>query len=49
VEIQSLIELAEQRRAGPVSLLVGSERLFIDRAVAALKRASVGDGDRWNE
>ncbi|MEY4580597.1 MAG: hypothetical protein RL701_5300 [Pseudomonadota bacterium] len=49
MEIQSLIELAEQRRAGPVSLLVGSERLFIDRAVAALKRASVGDGDRWNE
>jgi len=49
VEIHALIDSAEQRRFGPVTLLVGSERLFIDRAVAALRRASVGEGDPWNE
>lgn len=49
MEIQTLIDGAEQKRFGPVTLLVGSERLFIDRAVAALRRASVGDGDPWNE
>jgi DNA polymerase-3 subunit delta len=49
VEIQSLIESAEQGQYGPVHLLVGSERLFIDRAVTALRRASVGAGDPWNE
>jgi DNA polymerase-3 subunit delta len=49
MEIQSLIEQAEQRRFGPVHLLVGTERLFIDRATAALRRASVGEGDPWNE
>lgn len=49
MDIQNLIERAEQRRFGPVTLLVGTERLFIDRAVAALRRASVGEGDPWNE
>jgi DNA polymerase-3 subunit delta len=49
VEIQSLIESAEQGKYGMVHLLVGTERLFIDRAVLALRRASVGDGDPWNE
>ena len=49
MEIQSLIEQAEQRRFGPVHLLVGTERLFIDRATVALRRASVGEGDPWNE
>ena len=49
MEIQALIESAERGSYGPVHLLVGSERLFIDRAVAALRRASVGEGDPWNE
>jgi len=49
VEIQALIESAERGSYGPVCLLVGGERLFIDRAVAALRHASVGEGDPWNE
>ena len=49
MDIQTLIESAEQGRYAPVHLIVGSERLFIDRAVAALRRASVGEGDAWNE
>jgi DNA polymerase-3 subunit delta len=49
VEIQSLIEWAEQGNCGPVHLIVGTERLFVERAVSALRRASVGDGDAWNE
>lgn len=49
MEIQILIDSAEQKRFGPITLLVGSERLFIDRAVSALRRASVGEGDPWNE
>jgi DNA polymerase-3 subunit delta len=49
VDIQTLIESAEQGRYGAVHLIVGSERLFIDRAVSALRRASVAQGDGWNE
>lgn len=49
MEIQGLIEAAERGKYGPVQLLVGSERLFIDRAVTALRRACVGEGDPWNE
>jgi hypothetical protein len=42
VEIQELIDAAERGKFGPVQLLVGTERLFIDRAVTALRRACVG-------
>jgi DNA polymerase-3 subunit delta len=49
VDIQTLIESAEQGRHSTVHLIVGSERLFIDRAVTALRRASVAAGDGWNE
>jgi DNA polymerase-3 subunit delta len=49
VDIQTLIDSAEQGQYGAVHLIVGSERLFIDRAVSALRRASVGTGDGWNE
>jgi DNA polymerase-3 subunit delta len=49
VDIQTLIDSAEQGRHGALHLIVGSERLFIDRAVVALRRASVGAGDGWNE
>jgi DNA polymerase-3 subunit delta len=49
VDIQSLIDSAEQGRHGAVHLIVGSERLFVDRAVSALRRASIGDSDAWNE
>lgn len=44
-----MIESAEQGSYGPVHLIVGTERLFVDRAVAALRRASVSEGDVWNE
>lgn len=49
MEIQTLIESAEQGKFGPVHLIVGTERLFVDRAVAALRRASISEGDAWNE
>jgi DNA polymerase-3 subunit delta len=49
VDIHTLIDSAEQGQYGQVHLIVGSERLFIDRAVSALRRASVGTGDGWNE
>lgn len=49
MDIQGLIEAADRGKWGPVQLLVGTERLFIDRAVAALRRACVGEGDSWNE
>lgn len=49
MDVHELIERAEQGKFGSVHVLVGSERLFIDRAVAALRRATVGAGDAWNE
>jgi len=49
VDIQALIESAEQGRFGTVHVIVGSERVFIDRAVSGLRRASVAQGDGWNE
>jgi DNA polymerase III subunit delta len=49
VDIHALIDRAEQGHYGCVHLIVGSERLFIDRAVSALRRASVGEGGGWNE
>jgi DNA polymerase III subunit delta len=49
MDIHALIDQAERGKAGLVHVLVGSERLFIDRAVTALRRASIGAGDGWNE
>jgi DNA polymerase-3 subunit delta len=49
VDIQALIESAEQGHYGMVHVIVGSERLFVDRAVTALRKASVAQGDSWNE
>ena len=49
MDIHALIDRAEQGHYGSVHVIVGSERLFIDRAVAALRKASIGDGDGWNE
>jgi DNA polymerase-3 subunit delta len=49
VDIQALIESAEQGRFGVVHVIVGSERMFIDRAVSGLRRAAVAEGDGWNE
>lgn len=49
MDVHELIERAEQGHFGPVHLIVGSERLFIDRAISALRRATVGEGDAWNE
>lgn len=49
VEIQDIIREAGEGRHGPAYVLCGSERFFVDRAVAALRRATVGSGDSWNE
>ena len=37
MDIHALIDWAEQGHYGPAHVIVGSERLFIDRAVAALR------------
>lgn len=49
MEIQQLIATAREGRYAPIHIIVGSERFFVDRAVAALRRAVVGDGVGWNE
>jgi DNA polymerase-3 subunit delta len=49
MDVHALIDAASRGERPLVSLIVGTERLFIDRAVAALRRATVGDGDPWNE
>ena len=49
VDIQTLIANAQKGEFSPVHLLSGSERFFVDRAVAALRHAAVGVGDAWNE
>ena len=49
MDVHGLIDAAARGERPLVTLIVGSERLFIDRAVAALRRATVGDGDPWNE
>jgi DNA polymerase-3 subunit delta len=49
MDVHELIERAEQGHFRPVHVIVGSERLFIDRAVVALRKATVGAGDPWNE
>jgi DNA polymerase-3 subunit delta len=49
MDVLELIDRANRGERPLVTVLVGGERLFIDRAVAALRRATVGDGDAWNE
>src|SRR5262245_43476736 len=49
MDVHALIDAASRGEKPLVSLIVGTERLFIDRAVAALRRATVGEGDPWNE
>lgn len=49
VEIDQLIAKAQDGKYGPVHLIVGTERFFVDRAVAGLRRAVVGEGDGFNE
>ncbi len=49
MDVHELIDRAEQGQFRPVHVIVGSERLFIDRAVTALRKAAVGAGDAWNE
>lgn len=44
VTVQALVANAKSGRFGPVHVLVGDETILRDRAVAALRRASVGDG-----
>jgi hypothetical protein len=49
MDVHSLIEAASRGERPLVSIIVGTERLFVDRAVTALRRATVGEGDPWNE
>lgn len=49
MDVHALIDRAARGERPLVSLIVGGERLFMDRAVAALRKASVGSGDAWNE
>ncbi|HKU37462.1 MAG TPA: hypothetical protein VJR89_04925, partial [Polyangiales bacterium] len=49
MDVHALIDRAARGERPAVSLIVGSERLFMDRAVAALRKAAVGQGDAWNE
>ncbi|MDD9947715.1 MAG: DNA polymerase III subunit delta [Myxococcales bacterium] len=49
MEVAQLIAAAEDGRWPHVVVLAGSERFFVDRAVAALKKAVVGEGDGFNE
>jgi DNA polymerase-3 subunit delta len=50
VDLQALIREARAGKFGPAYLFVGSERFFIERAVAGLRRAVVGEQpDAFNE
>lgn len=49
MEIDQLIAGANDGQWPPVVVLAGAERFFIDRAIQALRRAVVGDGDGFNE
>lgn len=42
--IQSVIDAAEEGSFGRVHVLLGAERFLIERAIALLKRVSLGDG-----
>jgi DNA polymerase-3 subunit delta len=44
VAIDDLIRAASAGNVPPVSVLAGSERVLVDRAVRALKKAAVGEG-----
>lgn len=49
MDVHDLIDRASRGEYPKVCVIVGAERLFIDRAVAALRKAAVGAGDPWNE
>lgn len=49
MEIQQLIREAQAGKHQPVHLLTGTERFFIQRAIHALRAASIGTGNGWNE
>lgn len=44
MQVQQLLAQIEAGRVPNVVLIAGSERFFVDRAVAALRKAAVGDG-----
>lgn len=46
MDARQLVTSAESGRIPDVSVIVGAERFFIERAVAALRRATVGDEGR---
>lgn len=49
MDIDELIGRAHEGKYGKVHIIVGTERFFTERAVAALRRAVVGDGNAFNE
>lgn len=49
MEIEELIASAQGGKYGPAHVIVGTERFFAERAVGALRRAVVGEGDGFNE
>lgn len=49
MDVQTLIQKANKGEFSPVHVFVGGERFFIDRAIRALRKATVGEGDAWNE
>ena len=46
---RELIARVEQGRVPAVAVIVGAERFFVDRAIAALRAAVVGDSAGFNE
>lgn len=49
MDIQQLIAAAREGNFRPVHVLSGTERFFIDRAIKALRKAAIGEGNGWNE
>ncbi|MFI5308353.1 MAG: DNA polymerase III subunit delta [Polyangiales bacterium] len=48
--VQALVEQVEAGQLPAVAVLAGGERFFVDRALAALRRAALGEGPSgWNE
>jgi DNA polymerase III subunit delta len=44
LEVAELLELARRDALGPAYLLVGTERFLVERAIAAVRHAVLGDG-----
>lgn len=49
MEIEQLIASAQEGKYGRVHVIAGTETFFTERALTALRRAAVGDGNGFNE